>query len=165
VVVNENDLDRKLRKYSNPQLFFLACLRVIVGWHFLYEGYVKLTSTGWSAAGYLNAVPGPFAGLFEAMVKHTWMINVIDFTMEWGLTAVGLALILGLFTRVAASAAAIFLFLFYISNPPWIGVHFMPGEGSYLFVNKNLVELAAVMVLLVFPSGLIWGFDRLFEKE
>ena len=55
--------------------------------------------------------------------------------------------------------------MFYLSNPPWIGVQFMAGEGSYMIVNKNLVELAAVMVLLVFPTGVIWGFDRIFVKE
>jgi len=136
-----------------------------VGWHFLYEGYVKIVSEGWSAAGYLNASPGPFGGLFRAMASSSWMVSVVDIIMSWGLTLIGIALILGLFTRVASVAAAIFLLLFYLSNPPWIGVQFMAGEGSYMIVNKNIVELAAVMILLIFPSGLIWGLDRIFLKQ
>ena len=90
---------------------------------------------------------------------------VADAMMLYGLTAIRLCLILGFFTRISAVCAAALLLLFYISNPPFIGVPFMPGEGNYLFVNKNLVELTAAMVLLVFPSGLIWGLDRLFVKE
>ncbi len=162
---NDNALDRILGKFSGVQKFVLASLRVVVGWHFLYEGYVKIVSEGWSSAGYLNAAPGPFAEIFHNMAGSSWMVSAVDITMSWGLTLIGIALILGLFTRLVSVAAAFFLIMFYLSNPPWIGVQFMAGEGSYMIVNKNLVELAAVMVLLVFPTGVIWGFDRIFIKE
>ena len=140
-------------------------MRVVVGWHFLYEGYVKLSSEGWSAAGYLHAAVGPFSGMFQFMAGSAGMVRLIDYIMMYGLSAVGLFLILGLFSRTAAIGAAILLLLFYLSNPPLVGVQFMPGEGSYLIVNKNLVELCAAMVLAVFPSGLFWGLDLLFSKE
>ena len=162
---NENALNRTLGELSGAQKFFLTFLRVIVGWHFLYEGYVKIVSEGWSSFGYLNAAPGPLGGMFHAMANSSWMVSVIDIIMAWGLTLIGIALILGLFTRLASVAAALFLILFYLSNPPWIGVQFMAGEGSYMIVNKNLVELAAVMILLAFPTGVIWGLDRIFIKE
>lgn len=164
-MASESALNQKIGKYTGFQRFFLLLMRVTIGWHFLYEGYVKIVSTGWSAAGYLDAVPGPFAGVFEYMIDHAWMVKFADAVMLYGLTAIGLCLILGFFTRIAAVCAAALLLLFYISNPPFIGVSFMPGEGNYLFVNKNLVELTAAMVLVVFPSGLIWGLDRLFVKE
>ena len=162
---NDNALNRILGKFSGAQKFVLASLRVIVGWHFLYEGYVKIVSEGWSSAGYLNAAPGPFAEIFHNMAESPWMVSAVDIIMSWCLTIIGIALILGLFTRLVSAAAAFFLIMFYLSNPPWIGVQFMAGEGSYMIVNKNLVELTAVMVLLVFPTGVIWGFDRIFVKE
>jgi thiosulfate dehydrogenase [quinone] large subunit len=164
-VSNNGTLQQKLGRYSSLQLFFLALLRMVIGWHFLYEGYVKLTSSSWSAAGYLLAAPGPFAKIFDTLASTPWMINSIDIFMKYGLTLVGLALMLGIFTRLASVGAAALLLLFYFSNPPWFNVISMPGEGSYLIVNKNLVEFAAVMILLVFPSGLAMGFDRLFIKE
>ena len=37
----------------------------------------------------------------------------------------------------------------------------MPTEGSYLVVNKVLIELAALVVLLAFPTGRLVGLDRL----
>jgi thiosulfate dehydrogenase [quinone] large subunit len=39
----------------------VVVLRVLIGWHFLYEGVSKLTTPGWSAAGYLLQSRGPFA--------------------------------------------------------------------------------------------------------
>ena len=163
-MANESVINKKIAGYTGYQRFFLLLMRVTIGWHFLYEGYVKIRSTGWSAAGYLDAAPGPFAGLFDFMVEYAWMVKFADFMMLYGLTAIGLCLILGFFTRITAFCAAGLLLMFYISNPPFIGVQFMPGEGSYLLVNKNLVELTAAMVLVVFPSGLFWGLDRLFVK-
>ena len=164
-MATEETLNGMLKKHSGAQLFFLTCMRVIIGWHFLYEGYVKVTGEGWSSAGYLNAAPGPFAGIFSAIGHSAWMVGGINIIMSWGLTLIGLALILGLFTRSALVGAALFLFLFYITNPPWFGVQFMAGEGSYMIVNKNLVEFSAALVLLAFPSGQVWGFDRLFVKQ
>ena len=37
----------------------------------------------------------------------------------------------------------------------------IPSEGSYLIVNKNLVELAALVVILLTPSGRFAGLDRI----
>jgi thiosulfate dehydrogenase [quinone] large subunit len=164
-VDNDNTLSALSSKYSGAQIFFLTCLRVIVGWHFLYEGWVKVAGSGWSAAGYLRAAPGPFGGLFGAIAGVSWMAGAIDIIMSYGLLLIGLSLMLGLYTRIGYIAAGAFLFLFYISNPPLVGVKAMAGEGNYLIVNKNLVELAAVMVLMFFPVGSIWGFDRLFMEK
>ena len=61
----------------------------------------------------------------------------------WGLTLVGACLILGLFTRLASLAGIGFILLFYLCNPPFVGYFYsIPSEGSYLIVNKNLVETA-----------------------
>ena len=162
---SECSLGSILRKYSGLQLFFLTFLRVVVGWHFLYEGYVKVTNEGWSAVGYLNATPGPFSAMFSAMAGNADLVSVINFIMSYGMLLVGLSLLLGIFSRTGALAGAMFLLLFYLSNPPWVGVQAMPGEGSYLIVNKNMVEMAALLVLVVFPAGMVWGLDRLFARE
>jgi thiosulfate dehydrogenase [quinone] large subunit len=39
----------------------------------------------------------------------------------------------------------------------------IPTEGSYLVVNKNLIEAAALAVVLVTRSGLVAGFDRIIR--
>jgi thiosulfate dehydrogenase [quinone] large subunit len=41
----------------------------------------------------------------------------------------------------------------------------LPSEGSYLFINKNLIELFALGVLMVFPSSQRWGLDGLLKRS
>ena len=143
--------------------FLLVLLRVAIGWHFLYEGYVKLTATSWSAAGYLQAAQGPLAGLFHSMAADKSMLHVVNLLNAWGLTAVGLGLILGLFTRFACVGAILLLAMYYMASPPWIAVLPRATEGNYLVVDKNLVELIAVAALLFADTGRIAGFDILYD--
>ncbi len=82
----------------------------------------------------------------------------------WGLTLVGAFLILGLFTRLASLAGIGFILLFYLCNPPLVGYFYsIPTEGSYLIVNKNLVELSALVVIFVTGSGRFAGLDRILH--
>jgi thiosulfate dehydrogenase [quinone] large subunit len=39
----------------------------------------------------------------------------------------------------------------------------IPAEGSYLIVNKNLVEVAALAVVFTTGSGRVLGLDRLLH--
>jgi thiosulfate dehydrogenase [quinone] large subunit len=78
------------------------------------------------------------------------------------LIAIGSGLILGLFTRAAAISGAILLLIYYLNNPPLIGLEYsVPTEGSYLVVSKTLIEAVALVVITVFPSGMFAGLDML----
>jgi thiosulfate dehydrogenase [quinone] large subunit len=143
-------------------LVAITLMRIFVGWHFLYEGIAKLTAPSWSAVGYLRQARGPFAGSFRWLASQPNLLANADLVTMWGLTLVGLFLILGLFTRLASLAGMGFILLFYLATPPFIGYFYtIPSEGSYLIVNKNLVELGALLVILFTRSGLFAGLDRL----
>ena len=151
--------DGKLPRWP---MIAIALMRVFVGWHFLYEGIAKLTAPSWSAAGYLKQARGPFAGLFKSLAAQPDLLANADLITMWGLTAVGVLLVLGLFTRIASLGGIGFILLFYLCNPPFVGYFYsIPTEGSYLIVNKNLVELGALVVILVTGSGRFAGFDRI----
>ena len=45
-------LDSSIMK-NKCQLYGLVTLRVLIGWHFLYEGVSKLINPYWSSAAYL----------------------------------------------------------------------------------------------------------------
>ena len=150
-------------KLSRGPMIAITVLRVAVGWHFLYEGLAKMTSASWSAAGYLRASSGPFADAFRRLADVSWM-PWLDVLMTWSLILVGLGLILGLFTQLACAGALALLALFYLSFLPTHGVIEPGAEGSYLFVNKNLLEAAAVAVLLLFRTGRIAGLDLLLAR-
>ena len=149
-------------KYSNSQLFWLVALRVFIGWHFLHEGVVKLANPNWSSIGYLMDSQGIMKNFFYSLAANPTALSVIDFLNVWGLIGIGLGLIIGIFTNISVVSGIILLALYYFSHPPIVGIKYsLPMEGSYLFVNKNLIEMAALIVLLVFPTGRHIGLDRL----
>ncbi len=100
------------------------------------------------------------AGSYQPSAPWT-KLAVIDLLTMWGLSAVGLCLILGLFTPLAALGGAAYLVGFYLSMPPWPGLPEGITEGHYRYVNKNLIEMFACLVLASTPSGLWIGFDAL----
>jgi thiosulfate dehydrogenase (quinone) large subunit len=152
-------------KWTRLQMAALVILRLTIGWHFLYEGVAKLLKPSWSAAGYLLQSRGPFEELFKWMANNETVLNVVNHMNMWGLTAIGLGLILGCFTRLASLAGMFMILLFYLCNPPFVGYYYsLPTEGNYLFVNKNLVEMAALLLIALTLSGRCLGLDRLIHK-
>ncbi len=89
-------------------------------------------------------------------------LDWVNFSTKWGLVAMGLALMAGFMTPLAALAGAVFLGQIYLSMPPWPGLPAPPNvEGHYWIVNKNLVEMLACLVVASTPSGMWIGFDAL----
>jgi len=151
--------------YSNIQLWMLVILRVTIGWHFLYEGFSKIYTPGWTSAGYLEVSRWIFADFFKWIAANPTALQIVDFLNIWGLILVGLGLMLGCFTRIASIGGMVLLLLYYLANPPFVGLDFgVPTEGSYLVVNKNLVEFFALAVIILFPTGSFLGVDRLLKK-
>jgi thiosulfate dehydrogenase (quinone) large subunit len=151
--------------YSNQQLISLTFLRVLIGWHFLYEGLVKFYNPGWSSKPYLSGAIGPLAPIFKSMAGNDSVILLVDILNEWGLILIGLSLFLGLFSKAAKISAMILLLFYYLSYPPFANFGYNEHvEGSYWVVNKNLIELASIIVLYLFPTSHITGLDRFFFK-
>ncbi len=143
----------------------LALLRMAIGWHFLYEGWVKLLYPGWTSSGYLKSAGGPLAGLFHWLAADATRVRAIDLMNEWGLVLIGAGLILGVLIRPAAIGGAALLGLYYVAYPPLFSPA-APGasEGSYLIVNKNLVELLALVVVAVLPAASL-GLEELLRRR
>jgi len=85
-----------------------------------------------------------------------------DRIVAYGLVVVGVCLIIGFFSRTNAVLAALFLLSLYLAMPPWPGLPDNPrAEGHYLIVNKNLIEMLALLVLATLPTGRWLGLDGL----
>jgi len=152
-------------RYTSAERFVLVTLRLLIGWHILYEGFAKLLIPNWSSASFLNESQWILKGFSGWIVSNPGVLNAVDFLNTFGLIAIGLGLMLGLFTRIAAISGAILLFIYYLNNPPLIGLEYsVPAEGSYLIVSKTLIESMALIMLAVFPSGYFAGLDMLIEK-
>ena len=152
--------------YTNWQAILLVFLRVLIGWHFLYEGLVKLMNPNWTSVGYLMDSKGFLSGFYYFLAGNATIIQIVDFLNVWGLIAIGLGLILGFLTQIATVSGIVLLAFYYLSHPPLVGAKYaLPEEGSYLYVNKTLIEMFALAVLLVFPTGVIMGIDRLLFRK
>lgn len=153
-------------QYNKLQRYALFILRILIGWYFLYEGLAKVFTPNWSAYGYLIDSKGIFAPLFMQLAENPGLLETVNFINIWGLTLVGLSLILGLFTNIGYIGAMIFLLLFYLSHPPLLFAEYiLPTEGSYLWVDKNLILLVTVAVLMLFPASRAISFDSLIFRK
>jgi thiosulfate dehydrogenase [quinone] large subunit len=151
---------------SGFQTAALVTLRMLVGWHFLYEGLAKLVTPYWTSAEYMDQARWLFRGMFQSMAASPTAVTVLDFANAWGLTLIGAGLLVGLLTRTATAFGLAVLVLYYVVAPPFVGfLYAMPAEGSYLVVNKVLVEAAALLVLLAFPTGHQYGLDALVSRR
>ena len=149
------------RRLTVIQLSLLVILRVAIGWHFLYEGIAKLFTPGWTSSGFLSVSKWIFSGFFQWLASNQIILLVVDLLNIWGLILIGLALMFGCYTRIASISGMVLLLLYYLANPPFVGMDFgIITEGSYLIVDKNLVELIALGVLTFVPTGTFLGFDR-----
>jgi thiosulfate dehydrogenase [quinone] large subunit len=148
------------------QLYGLVVLRVLIGWHFLYEGIAKLINPYWSSAAFLLDAKWIFSGIAKWMVSNPAILSLVDNLNMWGLTLIGACLILGLFGRHVSMLGMSLVLVYYLFTPSfWWLEYARPGEGSYLVVNKNLIEACALFVIYLFPTSELIGLDRLVFKN
>jgi uncharacterized membrane protein YphA (DoxX/SURF4 family) len=92
------------------------------------------------------------------------MQQLIDVATMYGLTILGACLIVGLFSRTACVLSAGFLLMTYLCFPPWPWLPAAPNsEGYYAYVNKNAIEMLALLALATTASGRWFGLDALIH--
>ena len=138
----------------------VAILRIVIGWHFLYEGVWKLMQKGeWSCASYLTAAQGPLAPLFKWMSAQGWIVAMGDWAVQLGLVAIGLALVTGILARVAALFGIVLMAMFYCCQPPEpFATAFSGADGRFFVLERNAIEALGLLLIAVLPC---WrGFLR-----
>jgi len=85
----------------------------------------------------------------------------VDHSVTLSNIVIGGCLMLGLFTRLAAAGGAIFLLSIVMAQPelPWIYPPAPPSAGRALLVNKEFVEMIALVTLAAVPAGRWGGLD------
>lgn len=142
----------------------LLLLRIAIGWHFAYEGLNKVLAP-WSSAGYLRAATGPMKQMFASIAAQAGLLAAVDVLMSWGMLVLGVLFMLGAFTRISGSCLMAMLAMFYLSQPPWSGSKQPAEEGTYLYVNKNLIEFLAIAAVICSGVSRTWGMDGLFRRR
>lgn len=87
-----------------------------------------------------------------------------DMMAMWGLLILGSLLLLGLFSRLAAFLGAAMVLSFYLVMPPLPGLPPAPGPEHSLIVNKNLIEVIALLGIAALPTGKWFGLDAIVSR-
>lgn len=159
-------MDKNITNYFSTRFIsilqiIVTGIRILIGWHFLYEGVTKIFAPNWTAAGYLVESHWFLSGIFHWIAVNSAILKIVDFLNIFGLIVIGLGLLFGVLTRIAAGAGAFLILLYYLANPPFPGfIAETTTEGHYLVVNKNMIEFVLLLLLMVLPTHLTFGLDR-----
>ena len=88
-------------------------------------------------------------------------LEQVDRLVTYSNIAIGVCLIAGLFTRFSALAGAVFLAQIVAAQPDWPGLypHPHPSAGRSMVVNKEFVEMMALVAIGFLPTGRWAGLD------
>lgn len=132
----------------------LFVLRLAMGWLMLYAGITKVLNPQWSAAGYLKGAK-MFAGLYQLLLNPS-VLPIVNFVNEWGLTLLGVSLILGIFVRLSSALGAVLMLLYYfpVLTFPYAGEH------SYI-IDDHIIYALVLLLFAAMRAGKTWGLDML----
>ncbi|QLD89560.1 DoxX family protein [Natronomonas salina] len=137
--------------------WFVLALRLVIGFAFLYSGAEKVL-VGFDAQGYLLNVAAqngnPLEEMFLWMGQTDWFVAFVNIAVPWGEVAIGLGLMVGLLTRLAAFFGALMMLLFYFGN--WDMAH-----GP---INADFMYMLVFLSVAAFGAGRILGLDQYVEQ-
>ena len=136
---------------TSPQKFFLFLRRVTVGWMFFYAGITKVLNPQWSAEGYLKGAKA-FTWFFQIILDPN-ILPIINFINKWGLTLLGISLILGLFVRFSSLLGVLLMALYYIA----LGFPY-PNPHSYI-VDEHIIYISILFFFAAIKAGRVFGLD------
>jgi thiosulfate dehydrogenase [quinone] large subunit len=146
-------------KPGESRLFIatLLALRLLLGGLFLMSGLTKLIPGTFSAAGFLGNSIGPFAG-FYTNLGNSSLIAAINFSVIWGETLIGAALIAGALVRFVSFWGIVQMVLYYTAALP-------PATG---WISQQVIYTVVLLLFMFSGVGYNLGLDRVlirFEKD
>ena len=145
-------------KLHTLSVWFILALRLMIGLAFFQSGLDKVLSGEFSAAGYLLNAPAangsPAAGLFAAMGESALFLDFVNVAVPWGELLIGLGVIVGFLTRLAAFWGAFMMLLFYLGN--W--------DVAHGYINGDFAYMLVFLSVAAFGAGRIMGLDQYIER-
>jgi len=147
----------------------IALLRVLVGVIFLWAGLEKLTAAkAFDASGFLKfatngtlgwpfvsgevaegTVFNPTHGFWVSLADNPGLMSIINVLVVAGEIGIGVALILGLFTRFAGAMGTLMMLFFFLAA--W--------DFAYGIVNQHLTYALICATITGLGAGRYYGLD------
>jgi len=118
---------------------------------FFYAGITKVIDPAWSAAGYLTNAKA-FTG-FYAWLTTPAILPFINFINEWGLTLLGVSLILGIAVRLSSRLGALLMLLYYLP----LGFPY-PNPHAFI-VDEHIIYIAVLLYFAAIRAGRVYGLE------
>jgi thiosulfate dehydrogenase [quinone] large subunit len=150
----------------------LAVLRIATGAVFLWAFLDKLFGLGYSTPGarswlsggsptegFLSHVEvGPLQGFFTSIAGSWWA----DWLFMLGLAGIGIAMVLGIATRLAAASGAVMMALMWFAEYPlakFTSNGDATGSTNPIF-DYHIIYAMALIALAATAAGAVWGLGR-----
>jgi thiosulfate dehydrogenase (quinone) large subunit len=144
---------------QNKTQYVFGLLRLVMGWIFLWAFIDKVFGLGFSTtpdkAWLLGISPttaflkfgvhGPFTTFYQSLAG----VPLVDWLFMLGLLFIGLALISGIFMRLAGFSGIIMLFLMYTA----IGI----SPTTNPFIDEHIIYILIMIILVLTNSGQYLG--------
>ncbi|MBU2101321.1 DoxX family protein [Patescibacteria group bacterium] len=136
---------------------WLAIIRLSLGWLMFYAGITKIMDPEWTAEGYAKSAK-TLPALYEWFASPANM-GWIDFINKWGLTLLGISLILGIGVRLSSALGAVLMLSYYL---PVLDFPYA-GEHSFI-VDEHVIYIGVLIFFAVERAGRHFGLEKWFGK-
>ncbi len=142
---------------NNYQKISFFLLRLSLGWLMFYAGITKVLNPEWTAKGYLESAKS--LTVFYAWLASPNILPIIDFIAQWGLTVLGVSLILGIGVRLFSYFGAILMLLFYLPK-----LEFPYPNAHSFIVDEHIIYTFVFIFLGASRAGRILGLEKWFSN-
>ena len=136
----------------------LLLTRVSLGILMFYAGITKVIDPVWSAAGYIGGAK-TFTGFYQLFLNPA-ILPIVNFLNAWGLTILGLSLILGLFVRWSSLLGVALMLLYYFAAGPFP----YPNAHAWL-IDDHIIYALLLLFFASIRAGRYWGLDQFLSRD
>jgi len=140
---------------------FIALLRMVLGWLFLYQGVIAIVHSDWSVGPYIQNARS-FSWLYS-IVNTQPLLQYVSYGVKGLFILVGALLILGIGARFAAFLGIALMLFFYFPLLSFPHVFSLDGSSVYYIVDDHIVYVMILLYLFTVRSGEYLGLGSLFR--